>query len=162
MEERKALIMKKEEGGDTMMDLWRTGRDRLKERVELLDSHFKELRGLFFLASCGAISYFFSAAVSEEITEMESQRGALYGSNRDQTTGLNPLNYAIHRLTQPLPLLSPPPQIWEQVLDGYHFYHSICCLLIIHLRATAANGSCELYLAIQMTEISRSANVATA
>lgn len=88
MEERKALIMKKEEGGDTMMDLWRTGRDRLKERVELLGSHFKELRGLFFLASCGAISYFFSAAVSEEITEMESQRGALYGSNRDQTTGL--------------------------------------------------------------------------
>lgn len=90
MEERKALIMKKEEGGDTMMDLWRTGRDRLKERVELLGSHFKELRGLFFLASCGAISYFFSAAVSEEITEMESQREALYGSNRDQNHWFKP------------------------------------------------------------------------
>lgn len=162
MEERKALIMKKEEGGDTMMDLWRTGRDRLRDGWSCWVHISRNCGVCFFLVSCGAISYFFSAAVSEEITEMESQREALYGSNRDQTTGLNLLNYAIHHLTQPLPLLSPPPQIWEQVLDGYHFYHSICCLLIIHLRATAANGSCELYLAIQMTEISRSANVATA
>lgn len=146
MEERKALIVRKKEGGETMMDFCHTGWDRLREG----GAGFTFQGTVGFVFSCDLWSYqlFLSATISEEITEMESQHEALYGRNREQTSSLNLLNYSIHCRTQPLPSFSPPPQIWEQVLDGYPFYHSICCLLIIHLRATAANSSCELYLAI--------------
>lgn len=146
MEERKALIVRKEEGGETMMNLWHTRWDRLRKGGA---AGFTFQGTVGFVFSCDLRSYqlFLSAAISEEITELESQHEALYGRNGEQAGSLNLLSYTIRCRTQPLPSFSPPPQIWEQGLDGYQFYHSICRLLIIHLRATAANSSCELYLA---------------
>lgn len=133
--------------GGTMMDFWHTGWDRLREGGA---AGFTFQRTVGFVSSCDPWSYqiFLSAAISHQITEMECQHEALYSRNRDKTGMLNLFNYTIHCRTLPLPFFSPPSQIWEQILAWYQLYHSICCLLIIHLRATTANSSWELYLAI--------------
>lgn len=64
-----------------------------------------------FVFSCDLPSYllFLSAAISEEITEMESQHEALYGRNTESEPGrLSLLNYAIRCFNR-----DPP----------FHFFH---------------------------------------
>ena len=123
------------------------------------DSHFKdEQRGLFSLVICGAISYFFQPPSHRELLKWNLNIRQCVAGIEKRNLQLKPAQRCSSPPhVAPPSLLSPPPQICEQVLDEDPCYHSICCLLIIHLRTTAANSSCELCLAMQMR-----ANVATA
>lgn len=99
-----ALIVKEKKGGETVMDLWHTGWDRLR-KGGAAGFTFQGTVGFVFSFDLRSYQLFLSAAISEEITEMESQHEALYGRNRARSGSLNLLNYAIHCSTQPLPSL---------------------------------------------------------
>lgn len=123
MEERKALIARKEEGGETMMDFQHVGWDRLWEGGAAGFTFQGWTVGFVFSCDLWSYQLFLSAAISEGITEMESQHEGLYCRNREQPGSLNLLNYAVHCHMLPLPSFSPPPQIlgagsgWISVLS---------------------------------------------
>lgn len=84
----KALIVRKEEGGKTMMDFWHTGWDSLREGGAAGFTFQGWTVGFVFSCDLWRYQLFLSAAISEGITEMEYQHEALYCRNREWTGSL--------------------------------------------------------------------------
>lgn len=107
-------------------------------REELPDSHFKgEQWGLFSPVICGAIGCFFQPPSHGELLKWNLNVGRWIAGIESELLQPQPA-----QLRSALPHVAPPSLLsnWVSVLSF--------SLLITRLRTTAANSSCELYLAM--------------
>lgn len=102
----KRLSWRNEGGAEIMMDSWRTGWDRQRKE----GAAFSRNDAVCFLSPSAPLSASLSAAISEEMTKLESHT-VRRGERKRANLQLQPAR--LYDSLPPLPFpFSPPPQIW--------------------------------------------------